>query len=369
MEVIRRRIDEMGTSEVSIQRQGADRINVQAPGMSDPEALKARIGKTAKMTFHIVDASVSGQDAAAGRAPPGTIILPQDDANEPFVAVRSRAVLTGDDLTDAQPTFDQQRGTPVVSFKFNQRGARIFCNLTQQNNGSRFATVLDGKVITAPMIHERSAAVRARSTAILPWNRRTSFRFCCAPARCPPRLPLWNSARSAPNSARTRSIPARRRASSAPASSWPSWFWLTAFFGVMACVALVINMAMILACMSMVGATLSLPGIAGLILTIGMAVDANVLVYERMREEQAAGRGPAMAIDAGFHRALVTIIDSHLTQILAALILFQFGHGPVRGFAWTLSIGVITSVFTATLVTQMFIAMWFRAVRPKQLPI
>jgi protein-export membrane protein SecD len=140
-------------------------------------------------------------------------------------------------------------------------------------------------------------------------------------------------------------------------------------FGVLACLALVINVAMIIAAMSVGGATLSLPGIAGLILTIGMAVDANVLIYERMREEQANGRGPAMAIDAGFSRALVTIIDSHLTQIGVALILFQFGHGPVRGFAWTLSIGVVTSVFTATLVTQSFIAVWFRLVRPKKLPI
>jgi protein-export membrane protein SecD len=140
-------------------------------------------------------------------------------------------------------------------------------------------------------------------------------------------------------------------------------------FGFLACLALVINMAMIMAFMSIAGATLSLPGIAGLILTIGMAVDANVLIYERMREEQSHGRGPAMAIDAGFHRALITIIDSHLTQLIAALILFQFGHGPVRGFAWTLSIGTITSVFTATLVTQLFIAIWFRLVRPKKLPI
>jgi protein-export membrane protein SecD len=369
MEVIRRRIDEMGTSEVSIQRQGADRINIQAPGLSDPEALKARIGTVAKMTFHLVDASVSAQDAAAGRAPPGTTILPQDSAAEPFVAVRTRALLTGDDLVDSQPTFDSQRSAPVVQFTFNGRGARIFCQLTSENSGARFATVLDGKVITAPSINEPicggTGIIFGNFTVESANNLSVLLRAGALPA------PLTAVEQRTVGAELGQDAISAGAMAGIVGTALVVAFMVLAYglFGFLACLALVINMAMILASMSMVGATLSLPGIAGLILTIGMAVDANVLIYERMREEQQGGRGPAMAIDAGFHRALITIIDSHLTQLIAALILFQFGHGPVRGFAWTLSIGTLTSVFTATLVTQFFIYVWFRLVRPKKLPI
>jgi protein-export membrane protein SecD len=370
IEVIRRRIDAMGTSEVSIVRQGADRINVQAPGVSDPEALKRSIGKTAKMTFHLVDPTVTPQDLAAGRAPPGTEILPQDDPAEPLVAVKSRVLLSGDDLADAQPTFDQSRGGgPVVSFRFNQRGARIFCQITSENSGQRFATVLDGKVITAPRIHEPICGGQGQIYGGFTVETANELSVLLRAGALPAPLTVVEQrtvgaelGQDAISSGVTAGI---------VASIAVVGFMVLAYglFGVLACVALVINIAMIIAAMSLGGATLSLPGIAGLILTIGMAVDANVLIYERMREEQANGRGAVMSIDAGFSRALVTIIDSHLTQIGVALILFQFGHGPVRGFAWTLSIGVVTSVFTATLVTQLFIAMWFRAVRPKKLPI
>jgi protein-export membrane protein SecD len=368
MEVIRRRIDEMGTSEVSIQRQGADRINIQAPGLSDPEALKQRIGTVAKMTFHLVDPSVQPQDAAAGRAPPGTTILPQDNAGEPFVPVRTRALLTGDDLVDSQPSFDQN-GAPAVSFKFNGRGARIFCQLTSENPGARFATVLDGKVITAPNINEPicggSGIIFGNFTVQSANELSVLLRAGALPA------PLSVVEQRTVGAELGQDAITSGAMAGIVGTALVVAFMVLAYglFGFLACLALVINMAMILGAMSIVGATLSLPGIAGLILTIGMAVDANVLIYERMREEQASGRGPAMAIDAGFHRALITIIDSHLTQLIAALILFQFGHGPVRGFAWTLSIGTITSVFTATLVTQLFIAIWFRLVRPKKLPI
>jgi protein-export membrane protein SecD len=369
IEVIRRRIDPNGTSEVSIVRQGTDRINVQAPGLSDPETLKRAIGTTAKMTFQMVDSSVSAQDTAAGHAPPGTDILPQDNPNEPFLAVRSRAVLTGDDLVDSQPTFDQQRGEPVVSFRFSNRGARVFCQLTSENRGARFATVLDGKVITAPSINEPicggSGIIFGSFTVESANELSVLLRAGALPA---PLTPVEQSSVGAELGQDAISAGAM---AGIVGTALVVAFMVLAYglFGFLACLALVINMAMIMAFMSIAGATLSLPGIAGLILTIGMAVDANVLIYERMREEQSHGRGPAMAIDAGFHRALITIIDSHLTQLIAALILFQFGHGPVRGFAWTLSIGTITSVFTATLVTQLFIAIWFRLVRPKKLPI
>jgi protein-export membrane protein SecD len=369
IEVVRRRVDEMGTNEVSITRQGADRINVQAPGVSDPQQLKDRIGKTAKMTFHLQDATVSAADLATGRAPPGTTILPQDNPNEPLVAIRTRAVLTGDELTDAQPSFEQQTSEPIVSFKFNQRGARIFCQVTTENVNRRFAVVLDGKVLTAPNILGAICGGNGQITGNFTVESATELSTLLRAGALPVPLTVVEQ-RTVGAELGQDSINAGVTAGVVATLLVVAFMVLAyGFFGVMACVALVINIAMIIAAMSVSGATLSLPGIAGLILTIGMAVDANVLVYERMREEQANGRGPAMAIDAGFHRALITIIDSHVTQLGAALILFQFGHGPVRGFAWTLSIGCLTSVFTATLVTQYFIFLWFRATRPKQLPI
>jgi protein-export membrane protein SecD len=369
IEVIRRRVDAMGTSEVSIVRQGANRIVVEAPGTSDPEELKRRIGKTAKMTFHLVDSSVSPEDAAAGRAPPGSEILPSDDPREPFVAIKSRVEISGDDLKDARGEYNQQTGEPIVTFQFNQKGALTFCRLTRQYSGQRFATVLDGRVITAPTINEPICGGGGYIHGNFTIESATELGQLLKAGALPAPLTVVEQ----------RSVGAELGKDAIDAGSTAGIvatvgviiFMVLAYglFGAMACGALVINVLMILAAMSMVGATLSLPGIAGLILTIGMAVDANVLIYERMREEQANGRGPAIALDAGFNRAVVTILDSHVTQLGAALILFQFGHGPVRGFAWTLSIGVITSVFTAVLTTQLFVHWWFRLVRPKKLPI
>ncbi|MGE3302041.1 MAG: protein translocase subunit SecD [Hyphomonadaceae bacterium] len=369
IEVIRRRIDAMGTSEVSIVRQGADRINVQAPGVSDPEALKRSIGTTAKMTFHLVDESVTPSDIMAGRAPPGSEILPADKPNEAPTAIRTRMLLSGDDLSDAQPAFDQQTQTPIVTFHFTQRGARVFCQITSQNVGKRFATVLDGKVITAPVIRSSICGGTGQIEGGFTVESANELAVLLRAGALPAPLAVVEQRTVGAELGQDAIVSGAM--AGIVASGAVVVFMVLAYglFGVLACLALVINIAMIIAAMSIGGATLSLPGIAGLILTIGMAVDANVLVYERMREEQAAGRGPAMAINAGFSRALVTIIDSHVTQIGAALILFQFGHGPVRGFAWTLSIGVLTSVFTATMVTQLFIAMWFRAAQPKKLPI
>ncbi len=368
-EVIRRRIDPTGTSEVSIARQGIDRIVVQAPGETDPESLKRRIGQTARLTFHLLDTNADPNAAAAGIAPPGSEVLPQDNPSEPFIVIKSRPLLSGDDLSRADPSFDQRSGEPIVSFKFNGRGSRIFGRITQENVNQRFAVVLDGRVITAPNINE----------PILGGSGQISGNFTTESAKELADL-LNAGALPAPlKIVEQRSVGAElgQDAINAGAlagivgSALVVGFMVLAYglFGVFACLALVINVIMIIAALSVFGATLSLPGIAGLVLTIGMAVDANVLIYERMREEQAHGRGPLMAMETGFQGALITIIDSHLTQIGVALILFEFGHGPVRGFAWTLSIGVITSVFTATLVTQLFIAWWFNAARPKKLPI
>jgi protein-export membrane protein SecD len=371
IEVIRRRVDPTGAAEVTIVRQGDDRIVVQAPGVSDPAQLRSRIGQTARLTFHLLNENVNPEDAAAGRAPPGSLYLPF--ANQEYyqggVVVRSRPSLTGEQLTDAQPRFDQQTNEPIVSFRFNQNGSRIFCRLTTENVNKPFAIVLDDRVLTAPVINEPICGGSGQITGGFTAERANELAVLLRAGALPAPLSIIEQ-RSVGAELGQDAIDAGVK-SGVIATIAVVIFMVLAYglFGVMAILALLVNVGMIIGAMSLSHATLSLPGIAGLVLTIGMAVDANVLIYERMREEQALGRGAALAIEAGFSRALVTIIDSHVTQIGVALILFWFGHGPVRGFAWTLSIGCVTSVITATLVTQYFIALWFRVTRPKQLPI
>ncbi len=369
IEVIRRRIDGLGTSEISIARQGADRIVVQAPGESDPQALKRRIGQTAKMTFHLVDMSVTPEDLAAGRVPPGSRRLPQDDPNEPAVVIRSRALITGEDLTDASPSFNQEN-QPVVSFTFNQRGGRIFCQVTTQNAGQRFATVLDDKVITAPRINEPICGGSGQIYGGFTVETANELAVLLRAGALPAPLSVIEQ-RSVGAELGQDAIDAGA-ISTLVAFALVLVFMVLAYgglFGGIAVIALVINGVMIMAAMSMTGAVLTLPGIAGLILTLAVALDANVLIYERMREEVRNGRSPAIAIDSGFNRAIITILDANITHLGAALIMFSLGAGPVKGFAWTLAIGVFTSVFTAVLVTQVLIAWWFRANRPKALPI
>ncbi len=369
IEVIRRRIDPNGTSEVSIVRQGDERIVVQAPGVTDPEQLKSRIGQTALMTFHMVR-EVDPQDAALGRIPPGAMVVqPYPTIGNSVEVVERRPRFTGEHLTRANPSTDPQTSEFVLSFALDSEGSRIFCRISQDHTGQRFAILLDNQVLTAPTINEPicggSGQISGNFTAQTANELAVMLRAGALPA------PL--------NIIEERLVDPSLGQDAIESGAFASLiaglvtlvFMVLAYglFGVIACLALIVNGVLIVGVMSMIGAALTLPGIAGLILTIAMAVDANVLIYERMREEAGLGRGPAMAIDAGFSRAMVTIIDANLTTILAAMILFQFGAGPVRGFAWTLSIGVITSVFTAVLVTQILIAWWFRASRPKQLPI
>ncbi|OQW59085.1 MAG: preprotein translocase subunit SecD [Proteobacteria bacterium HN_bin10] len=369
IEVIRRRIDPTGTSEVTIVRQGDDRIIVQAPGVSDPEMLKARIGQTALMTFHMVR-NVPPEDAAAGRTPIGAMVVqPYPDSGGSSEVVERRPRFTGERLVRANPSTDPQTGEFVLSFALDSEGTRLFCRITRQYTGERFAILLDNQVLTAPRINEPicggTGQISGNFTAESANNLAVMLRAGALPAP----LSVIDE-RTVDASLGRDAIESGARAS-AVAGVVTFLFMLLAYglFGIFACLALVVNFILIMAAMSTIGAALTLPGIAGLILTVAMAVDANVLIYERMREEAAAGRGPALAIDAGFNRAMITIIDANLTTILAAAILFQFGAGPVRGFAWTLSIGVVTSVFAAVLVTQILIAWWFRAARPKTLPI
>lgn len=364
-EVIRRRIDPTGTSEVSIQRQGDDRIVVQAPGLSDPQQLKSRIGQTALMTFHMVrEADLNAPP------PPGTMLVqPYPGIGDRPDIVERRPRFTGERLTRASPTQDGQTGQIVMSFQLDSRGTQQFCSITRQYTGQRFAILLDNQVLTAPTINEPicggSGQISGGFTAASASELAVMLRAGALPA------PLTViEERSVGPGLGQDSIDAGVIAGIVSGLG-VLLFMAAAYglFGLFACVALLINGVLILASMSMIGAALTLPGIAGLILTLAMAVDANVLIYERMRDEQKAGRSPAIAIDSGFGKAMVAIIDANLTTILAALILFQFGAGPVRGFAWTLSIGVITSVFTAVLVTQILIAWWFQTFRPKKLPI
>jgi preprotein translocase subunit SecD len=369
IEIIRRRIDELGTKEPTIIRQGTNRIVVQAPGESDPERLKNVIGQTAKLSFQMVDDSVPLQEAAAGRVPPGSQMLPSEDGYAPAYLIRKRALVSGEMLTDAQQAFDQQTGRPVVSFRFNGVGARRFGDATSQNIGKRFAIVLDGKVISAPTIQGAITGGSGQITGNFTPESANNLAILLRAGALPAPLKVEEQ----------RTVGAELGADAVRAGAISLGIGAVAIivfivlayglFGVFAAIALVINVLLIIGIMSMSQATLTFPGIAGLILTLAVAVDANVLIYERVRDEAHAGRAPLAALEHGFSRALVSIIDANITSAISALIMFQFGAGAVKGFAWTLLIGVITSVFTAVVVTQLLIGWWYRATKPKQLPI
>jgi preprotein translocase subunit SecD len=367
IEIIRRRIDALGTKEPAIQRQGVDRIVVQAPGESDPEALKNIIGKTAKLTFQMVDDSVSMQEVAAGRVPPGSVVLPMQDG--PPMLVKKRALVDGGMLTDARQAFDQQSGGASVTFRFNGQGAKRFGDATANNIGKRFAIILDGKIISAPTIQSAitggSGQITGNFTAESANNLAILLRAGALPA------PL--------NVEQQSTVGAELGADAVKAGAISLGIGAVAIvvfivlayglFGVFAAFALILNVLLIFGIMSMTQATLTFPGIAGLILTLAVAVDANVLIYERVRDEAHAGRSPISALDHGYQRALVSILDANITSAISAVIMFMFGAGAVRGFAWTLLIGVLTSVFTAVVVTQLLIGWWYRATKPKTLPI
>ena len=371
IEIIRKRIDALGTKEPIISPQGQNRIVVEAPGESDPERLKNVIGQTAKLTFQLVDDSVTPQDLANGRpVPPESQVIPSQDGYTASYLVKRRASVSGEMLTNAQMSFNPQTGSPVVVIRFNGQGSRRWGDATSQNVGKRFAIVLDNKVLSAPVIRE----------AILGGSCEISGNFTTETANDLAVL-LNAGALPAPlKFVQQTTVGAELGADSVKAGALSGiiaigligTFMILAYgivFGGFALIGLLSNMTMILGAMSLTGATLTLPGIAGLILTIAMAVDANVLIFERIRDEERAGRKPLMAIETGFSRATVSIMDANITTLIAALILFTFGAGPVKGFAWTLSIGVLTSVFAALFLTRMFVALWYRSSRNKRLPI
>ncbi|WP_404403916.1 protein translocase subunit SecD [Pelagibacterium halotolerans] len=366
VEVIRSRIDEVGTTEPVIARQGDDRILVQVPGFDDSERLKDLISQTARLTFHLVYPNMSVAQARQQGLPVGTEIVPTREGGEELIY--EDVALGGEQLVDAQPAFDQSN-RPVVSFRFNTQGAITFGEITSENVNRRFAVVLDGEVITAPVIQQPITGGQGQISGNFTSESASDLAVLLRAGALPATLDVIEERTVGP-SLGADSISAGVTAG-VIGTLGVALFMLAAYglFGLFANIALVINVGMILAALSTLGATLTLPGIAGIVLTIGMAVDSNVLIFERIREEFGAGRTAYQAIETGFKRAMTTIVDANVTTLIAAGVLFFLGSGPVQGFAVTLAIGVLTTMFTAYLVTQLLVGYWFSWKRPKTLRV
>ena len=368
IEVIRRRIDQLGTREPTILKQGTARILVEAPGESDPERLKAVIGKTAKLSFQMVD-DAAGPAVPGQEPPPGDVVMKSVDGSGQSYVLEKRVLVSGEDLITADQQFDSQSGQPAVHFRFNSRGARAFASTTANNIGKRFAIVLDNGVISAPVIQGIIPGGDGQITGNFTQESANDLALLLRSGALPAPLSVVEQ----------RTVTAELGADAVRAGAISLGIGAAAIivfivlayglFGVFAAAALIVNVFLLIAVLSVTQATLTLPGVAGLILTLAVAVDANVLIYERMRDEERAGRTPLIAADSGFRRALVSIVDANITTLISSAIMFQFGSGAVRGFAWTLSVGVLTSLFTAIFITQVLIGWWFRAAKPKKLPI
>jgi len=354
-EIVRNRCDPGGNKEMVVQRQGSDRILLQAPGIENIKEIEPCFD-VAKLTFHLLHASMNVEEAKAGRVPPGYRIIPGRDGSE--YLVESRSQVTGEQLTDAQPGFDQRTNEPIVSFRFNQSGARIFGKLTSENVGRPFAVVLDNKVITAPRINEPILGGSGQITGNFSVPEATSLATNLRSGALPAKLTIVEQ-RVVGASLGADSIKAGQRAAMIGTIAVVVFMTFAyGLFGGFAIIAVALNVLLVIAVMSLIGSTLTLPGIAGIVLTIGMAVDANVLIYERMREELRNGKSTIAALDAGFDRAFATIVDSNLTTLIAGIVMFWLGSGPIRGFAITLSLGIVTTVFTAFTVTRLLVAWW-----------
>jgi preprotein translocase subunit SecD len=365
LEIIRRRVDEVGTREPTIQRQGADRVLIQVPGIGSAAELKALIGTTAQLTFNPVVGQASADEVGDGGR---EIVLPSLDDEGVFYRLERSPVVTGEELTDAQPTFDQN-GRPAVNFRFNPSGARKFGDYTAQNIGSPFAIVLDDEVISAPVIQDHIPGGSGIITGNFSIEESTRLAVLLRAGALPAELVFLEERTIGPELGQD-SINAGKIACLVAFAAVLIFMVLSyGLFGVFANIALVINVGLIFGVLSLIGATLTLPGIAGIVLTIGMAVDANVLVFERIREELKTAKGPARAIELGYERALSAIIDANITTFMTAAILFAMGSGPVRGFAVTLGIGILTSVFTAIFVTRLLVVMWFERRRPRTIEV
>jgi preprotein translocase subunit SecD len=369
IQIVERRVNQLGTVEPVIQRQGADRILVQVPGLQDPSRLKELLGKTAKMEFRMVDTTVPPDQAQQGRVPPDSEVLMSSTAPKIPYVIKRQVLVSGAELTDAQPGFDQRSNEPIVSFRFNSSGSRKFAQATSENVGQPFAIVLDNEVISAPVIREPITGGSGQISGSFTVQQANDLAILLRAGALPAPLTVIEERTVGPGLGQD-SIEKGELAAYVGSILVIVFMLLTyRLFGLFANIAVAINVAMIFGMLSLLNATLTLPGIAGIVLTVGIAVDSNVLIYERIREELRGGRNAVSAIDAGFKRALSTILDSNITTFIAAAVLFYIGTGPVRGFAVTLGIGIITTVFTAFELTRLIVAAWVRWKRPQSVPI
>ena len=365
LEIIRRRIDEVGTREPTIQRQGYDRILIQVPGIGSASELKQLIGTTAQLTFQPVIAARVNSDSLSSV---GQELLPALDDPAEFYLLDAGAVVTGEELVDAQPSFDQN-GRPAVNFRFNPSGARKFGDYTAENIGNPFAIVLDNEVISAPTIQSHIPGGSGIITGSFTIEESTELAILLRAGALPAGLSFLEERTIGPELG-ADSIKAGKVACIVAFGAVLIFMAASyGLFGLFANVALLINVGLIFGLLSGIGATLTLPGIAGIVLTIGMAVDANVLIFERIREELVSAKGPARAIELGYEKAMSAILDANITTFIAAVILFVMGSGPVRGFSITLGLGILTSVFTAIFVTRLLVIMWFERRRPKTIEV
>jgi preprotein translocase subunit SecD len=365
VEIVRRRVDEVGTREPSIQRQGETRIVIQVPGIGSADELKSLIGTTAKLTFHPVVSRSSDAGADPG---PRNLLLPSMDEQGVYYIVEQTSVVSGEELTDAQPSFDQN-GRPAVSFRFNPTGARKFGDYTRDNIGSPFAIVLDNEVISAPVIQDHIPGGSGIITGNFTIEQSNELSVLLRAGALPAEMTFLQERTIGPELGQD-SIEAGRVATIVAFAAVLVFMFLSyGLFGLFANIALIVNVGLMFGLLSIIGATLTLPGIAGIVLTVGMAVDANVLIFERIREELKTARGPSRAIELGYEKALSAIIDANITTFITAAILFALGSGPVRGFSVTLAIGILTSVFSAIYVTRLIIVIWFERRRPKTIEV
>jgi preprotein translocase subunit SecD len=368
-EVVRKRIDELGTREPTIIREGENRIVVQVPGLQNPEALKALLGRTARLDFKLVDLTATAADLAAGRAPPGSEIVPMNDpADGPAIAVKRRAIINGDELIDATQGYDQQSNLPVVNIRFNSSGGRKFARVTQENVGKPFAMILDGRVLSAPNINEPILGGTAQISGRFTVEEANNLAIALRSGKLPVALKVIEERTVGPDLG-ADSIRAGTIACIVAVLAVVGFMLITyGRFGVYATIALMLNALMIIGVLALFGGTLTLPGIAGFVLTIGAAVDANVLINERIREEQRRGRNIMSSVEMGYKEASRAIFDANVTNVIAAGLMFYFGSGPIKGFAVILTIGIVTSVFTAVTVTRLMVSRWL-AKRPSELVI
>jgi len=369
IEVIRRRIDGMGTTEPNIQKQGTGRILIQVPGFDDPQQLKKIIGKTAKLSFQLVNSAIGPQD----RIPPGYERFPMAESERfpgapESIVVSKRKILTGENLVDAGLAYDQD-SRPVVSFRFDNIGGKKFADVTRKNVNRQFAIILDGTVISAPNIQTPILGGSGQITGNFTVDSANELGLLLRAGALPARLTVVEERTVGPDLG-SDNIEAGKIAAIIGLLAVMVYIILSyGMFGLVANFALMINICLIFGILSTLGATLTMPGVAGIVLTVGMAVDANVLIFERVREEFRKGKNALSSLDTGYDKAFSTIIDANVTTFIAALILFQFGSGPIKGFAVTLAIGIATSMFTAVSMSRMIISAWAVRKRPTVLKI